>query len=205
MEGSSLGRAGRHLGQYETGYLVLAVNDTNCHRSPELCHTNCRRCYLLSEGGETPCEVGRKPIALDVGIRTRILLWAAVKQHLNGVNTGIIGTGDIFVGCIADKDRFLGGCSECRQQRVEGGGVGFAGGKFAGHQRRIEQRFPAEILDLRPLGTNRAVRQEADAVVGTQLSQQLFGIGDRHKRGGDGLAVGRGQLIGIGVGGIAGE
>ena len=159
----------------------------------------------LSEGGKTACEVGRKPIALDVGIRTRILLWAALKQHLNGVKAGSIGPGDILVGCIADKDRFLGSSSKSRQQRVEGGGVGFAGGELAGHQRRIEQRLPAEILDLRPLGTNWAVCQEANAVVGTQLFEELFGIRDRHKGGGDSLAVGGGQLGRVGVGGIAGE
>ena len=55
------------------------------------------------------------------------------------------------------------------------------------------------MLDFRPLGAHRAVGQQTNAVLCSEVAKQCLRVGNRHERVGDGLPVGGCELFGIGV------
>ena len=142
-------------------------------------------------------------VACDRGVGLRGCL--PVAEDVNRAKTGGARPGDVEFGAVADVDRLVGGRAECVEFGPERAGVGFAGLKRARDHDRIEQVLPAERVELRALGTHRAVGQQPDAVLLAEPPDERLGPRDRHERVGDRVAVGVRERARRGVGVVVGE
>ena len=70
------------------------------------------RC-ALSERGNDVGEVDRKPITLDGGVGGRVWLWAALVQHLHGMQSGCVTADNILARSITDEHRLSWVSAEC--------------------------------------------------------------------------------------------